>query len=168
MLKKGLLILSLVLIFFALVGIYYSVVDNNSRSDNSNETVDVVELDIKLKSVDRIDFSHIDIPVLPFDDNPDPEQCGIPQLWQSNSVAYLNGRYMGDLIQPIVYLYDSHGRNTIVAAAKHGTEVEIVMYQANPVLNYYFVKIPDGPAGAREGWVPAPFLSFDPVEVGEV
>lgn len=110
------------------------------------------------------DFRKVEIPLLPFEDNPDPNECGIPQPWgANNNLAHLSGFYEGELIQPIVYLYDSHGRNAITAAAKHGTAVEVVMFQANPVLNYYFVRIPSAPAGTREGWVPAPFLSFDPV-----
>lgn len=51
-----------------------------------------------------------DVPDLPFPDNPDPSQCGIPQLWGDDTSAYLTGYYGGELIQPIVLLYDSHLR----------------------------------------------------------
>ena len=109
-------------------------------------------------------FANIDIPPLPFADNLDPTQCGIPTAWGgTNNIAWLNGYYDGELIRPTVYLYDSHARQEILATAPHGTEVEIVMFQANPTLNYYFVRIPDAPAGQNQGWVPAPFLSREPL-----
>ncbi len=108
-----------------------------------------------------------DVPALPFPDNPDPTQCGIPAVWgSSNNQAWLNGIYQGEMVQPIVYLYDSHLRYNIVAQAPHGTEVQIILFQANPVLDYYFVKILNGPVGQNEGWVPAPFLSFEPEVFG--
>jgi hypothetical protein len=167
MLKKGLLIFSFVLIFTAVVGLYFTFMDDN-KDETTDETVDVIEINTAATLKKKVDFSHVEIPPLPFADNPDPEECGIPQPWGSNNnIAYLSGEFEGQLIQSTVYLYDSHGRNAIVAAAKHGTEVEVVLFQANPVLNYYFVKIPGAPQAAREGWVPAPFLSFEPVEVGE-
>lgn len=167
MLNKGLLILSFVLIFAGAVGLYLSFADSGRSTDSSDNTVDVIDVHTGYGSNKPVDLNHIPIPELPFADNPDPEECGIPQPWGADNVAYLSGEYQGDLIQPTVYLYDSHGRNAIVAAAKHGTEVEVVMFQANPVLNYYLVRIPGAHEGAREGWVPAPFLSFDPVKVGE-
>lgn len=103
-----------------------------------------------------------DVPDLPFDDNPDPAQCGIPVQWgDSNSRAWLSGTWQGDLIQPDVLLYESHLRVSLTGSAPHGSEVEIVLFQENPVLDYYFVRI----AGETlvEGWVPEPFLSFEPV-----
>lgn len=102
-----------------------------------------------------------DVPDLPFDDNPDPSQCGIPVQWGENGRAWLSGLWKGKMIQPEVLLYDSHLRTSIAARAPHGTEVQIVLFQENPVLDYYFVRIPGDPA--RDGWVPAPLLSFDPV-----
>jgi hypothetical protein len=104
-----------------------------------------------------------DVPELPFPDNPDPSQCGIPSQWAGDAPAWLNGYYGGKLVEPIVYLYDSHSRLHIVAQAPHGTEVKVILYQNNPVVNYYMVKVV-GLEGANEGWVPAPFLSFDLVE----
>jgi hypothetical protein len=103
------------------------------------------------------------IPDLPFFDNPDPDQCGIPILWGSvNNKAWLTGMYEGELVQPTVLLYDSHLRMQIMAEAPHGTAVTIIMYQQNPVVDYYYVQI-DGVDGPNKGWLPAPFLSFEPV-----
>jgi hypothetical protein len=105
-----------------------------------------------------------DVPDLPFDDNPDPTQCGIPELWGgSNNIAHLSGVYDGRLYQEEVLLYDSHSRLSIEARAPHGTQVEIIMIQRNPVLDYYKVRIPAAPEDSDEGWIPAPFLSRDPV-----
>ena len=103
-----------------------------------------------------------DVPSLPFNDNPDPAQCGIPVQWgDNNSTPWLTGAWEGELIQPEVLVYDSHLRVSVTGGAAHGTEVTIVLFQENPVLDYYFVRIPGEPA--QEGWVPAPFLSFEPV-----
>jgi len=103
------------------------------------------------------------IPDLPFFDNPDPNQCGIPIVWGgSNNNAWLTGMYEGELVQPTVLLYDSHLRMQITAEAPHGTAVTIIMYQQNPAVDYYYVQI-DGVDGPNKGWLPAPFLSFEPV-----
>jgi len=101
------------------------------------------------------------VPDLPFDDNPDPNRCGIPVQWGEDDRAWLNGEFEGELIQPTVLLYDSHLRQSVVASAPHGAEVQVVLFQENPVLDYYFVKIPGWQP--QEGWVPAPLLSFKPV-----
>jgi len=102
------------------------------------------------------------VPPLPFDDNPDPSQCGIPVQWGDvDNQAWLSGMWEGDLIQREVLVYDSHLRISVTGGAPHGTEVEIILFQENPVLDYYLVRIPgDSP---QEGWVPEPFLSFTPV-----
>ncbi len=104
-----------------------------------------------------------DVPELPFPDNPDPSQCGIPSQWSGETRAWLNGYYQGELVQPVVFLYDGHSRLHITAQAPHGAEVKVILYQVNPVVNYYMVKLV-GLEGPNEGWVPAPFLSFDPVD----
>lgn len=104
-----------------------------------------------------------DVPDLPFADNPDPTQCGIPTPWGPNGRAYLSGMYEGELIQPTVLLYDSHSRFEITGRAEHGTAVDIILYQQNPTLNYYFVKVTHSDT-TIEGWVPAPFLSFKPTQ----
>jgi hypothetical protein len=103
-----------------------------------------------------------DVPSLPFDDNPDPSQCGIPVRWgDANDSAWLSGIWRGELIQPEVLVYDSHLRKSVAGGAPHGTQVEIVLYQENPVLDYYMVRIPGSPE--QVGWVPEPFLSFEPL-----
>lgn len=104
-----------------------------------------------------------EVPDLPFPDNPDPSQCGIPIEWGQDDPAWLSGRYQGEMVQPIVYLYDSHLRLDVATKAPHGQEVKVLLYQENPVIDYYFVKI-KGAEQPNEGWVPAPFLSFTPVE----
>lgn len=104
-----------------------------------------------------------DVPALPFADNPDPSQCGIPVQWGPNGRAYLTGEYEGALIQPTVFLYDSHSRFEITGQAEHGTAVDIILYQQNPTLDYYFVKVVNSTT-KNEGWVPAPFLSFEPLQ----
>jgi hypothetical protein len=106
------------------------------------------------------------VPELPFPDNPDPDQCGIPIDWGDNNQAWLTGYYQGELIEPIVHLYDSHLRLEVTAQAAHGTEVEVILFQANPVLNYYLVRIKSLEGESSQGWVPAPLLSFEPVQGG--
>lgn len=100
-----------------------------------------------------------DVPDLPFADNPDPDQCGIPTRWGIDDPAWLSGIWEGELIEPDVLLYDSHQRLGITGRLPHGSEVRIELYQENPVLDFYFVSSPDGTV---EGWVPDPFVSFAP------
>ena len=100
-----------------------------------------------------------EVPELPFSDNPDPTLCGIPTPWGSDEPAWLTGYYEVQLIQPTVYLYDSHLRNEVTGAAPDGAEVRILLYQSNPELDYYLVETVDG--SNQQGWVPAPFLSFE-------
>ncbi len=109
-------------------------------------------------SHDPNEFRDPDVPDLPFDDNPDPDQCGIPTVWGPGGEAWLTGIWDGELIEPEVFLYDSHQRLSISGRGDHGAEVEIVLYQGNPVLDFYMVEV----VGTGEsGWVPAPFLSFE-------
>lgn len=103
-----------------------------------------------------------DIPSLPFPDNPDPALCGIPTPWGPDNHAWLTGLYEGEMVQPVVLLFDSHLRLDIVMRAAHGSEVKVILYQQNPVTDYYLVKIA-GAEPPNEGWVPGPFLSFSPV-----
>lgn len=100
-----------------------------------------------------------DVPDLPFPDNPDPTQCGIPIQWGTDDPAWLTGYYEGELVQPTVFFYDSHLRYSVAGAAPSGTEVRVVLYQQNPALDYYQVETIhlDPP---QRGWVPAPFLTF--------
>lgn len=100
------------------------------------------------------------VPSIPFDDNPDPEACGIPRPWASDTGGIVDGHYQGELIQPVVYLYDSHLRHEVVGQIPSGSDVEILLYQSNPVLDYYLIRSADLEP-AQEGWVPAPFLIVD-------
>ena len=102
-----------------------------------------------------------DVPDLPFADNPDPDACGIPRPWGDGGQAWLTGTWEGELIEPEVLLYDSHLRRSITGSAPHGSEVRIVLFQENPTLDYYLVEVVNDPT--QDGWVPAPFLSLDPV-----
>ena len=97
-----------------------------------------------------------DVPDLPFPDNPDPNACGIPTQWNGEA-AQIEGTFQGQLVQPTVYLYDSHERLHITGAVPSGTTVEVQLYQANPVLDFFYIRA-DTPAGPQTGWVPAPFL----------
>jgi hypothetical protein len=45
-----------------------------------------------------------DVPHLPFADNPDPTQCGIPVQWGVDDPAILSGYYEGELIRSEVLL----------------------------------------------------------------
>ncbi len=101
-----------------------------------------------------------DVPQLPFPDNPDPNACGIPTSY-GGSTAWVNGVYQGQVVEPTVSLYDSHERIHITGAVPSGTEVQVELYQANPVLDFYFVRA-ETPTGPQKGWVPAPFLQFNP------
>ncbi len=102
------------------------------------------------------------VPPIPFADNPDPEACGIPRPWGKDDPAWLTGMYEGELVQPVVYLYDSHLRGEVVGQVPHGGRVQVILSQSNPVLDYYLVRSLDL-ATPQEGWVPAPFLSFEPL-----
>jgi len=101
-----------------------------------------------------------DVPQLPFPDNPDPNACGIPTSF-GGSRAWVNGVYQGQVVEPTVSLYDSHERIHITGAVPSGTEVQVELYQANPVLDFYYVRA-QTPAGPQKGWVPAPFLQYNP------
>jgi hypothetical protein len=104
-----------------------------------------------------------DVPDLPFPDNPDPAACGIPEFWRAaDDRGWLTGVWEGELVQPEVFLYEGHLRLGITGSAAHGAEVRIVMHQSNPALDYYLVEVV-GRDDVR-GWVPAPFLSLDPVD----
>ena len=96
-------------------------------------------------------------PTLPFADNPDPTQCGIPQPMGEGTTGILDGHYQGRLIEADVILYGSHLRQAIRGTLPTGSRVDVVLYQSNPALDYYLVR--GTVDGSRvEGWVPAPFL----------
>jgi hypothetical protein len=96
-----------------------------------------------------------EIPPLPFASNYDPTLCGIPE--QVNFTTTVTGEYNGELIQPIIYLYDSHLRNAITGQLFPGTRVKVELSQTNPALNYYFVRTIDLDP-PQSGWIPEPFL----------
>jgi hypothetical protein len=99
------------------------------------------------------------VPELPFPDNPDPNQCGIPTLF-GGGAGWVNGVYGGRLVEQTVLLYDSHERLHVTGSVPSGTQVQVELYQANPVLDFYYVRV-DGPDGLQQGWIPAPFLRLD-------
>lgn len=96
------------------------------------------------------------VPPLPFADNPDPTLCGIPQPVELRGVAH--GEVDGAPLGPVIYLYESHLRRKVVGQLYPGTEVEILLSQSNPTLNYYFVKSMHVEP-AQEGWIPAPLVT---------
>ncbi len=98
------------------------------------------------------------VPPLPFADNPDPTLCGIPE--PDDRQGMVSGEYEGKLVQPIVYLYNSHLMNAITGQVYPGTQVKIELSQNNPTLNFYFVKT-IGVEPAQSGWIPAPFLLIE-------
>jgi hypothetical protein len=100
----------------------------------------------------------IAIPAFVFEDNPDPDQCGIPQPMGSGYTGTLHGSVDGEVVEPMVYLYDSHLRAEVRGQVRAGSVVEVVMYQLNPVLDYYFVRFRADDGRSVEGWVPAPLL----------
>jgi hypothetical protein len=101
-----------------------------------------------------------DVPQLPFPDNPDPNACGIPSP-MGDYAGWVDGVYEAHLVEPTVLLYDSHERLHITGRVPSGTEVRVQLHQSNPVLDFYYV-VADTPAGRQSGWVPAPFLQFNP------
>jgi len=99
-------------------------------------------------------------PPLPFVDNPDPDQCGIPQPLGEGIVGIVTGVYQGEELFDEVHLYASHFREVVTGLVPSGETVTVTMFQDNPVLNYWFVRW-DGPAGPVEGWIPEPFLDLN-------
>ena len=111
-------------------------------------------------SAERVDEGVDEVPELPFDDNPDPDQCGIPQPLGDGVEGVVTGTYEGRLVFEDVHLYDSHLRSAVTGTVPHGSSVQLVMFQNNPVLNYWLVRW-DGPDGTVEGWAPDPFVRRD-------
>lgn len=109
------------------------------------------------KASDAGDAEASVVPELPFDDNPDPDQCGIPQPLGDAVRGVVSGMWEGELLFEDVHLYDSHLRAEVTGTVPSGSAVEVVMYQNNPVLDYWFVRW-EGPDGVVEGWLPDPFL----------
>jgi hypothetical protein len=97
------------------------------------------------------------VPALPFPSRNDPSLCGIPQPLGKGVTGVLDGHYHGKLVEPTVYLYDSHLRTAVTGEAPSGTRVQVLYYQSNPSLDYYMVRVTTA-SGSFDGWVPAPFL----------
>lgn len=102
----------------------------------------------------------IDVPSFPFDDNPDPSQCGIPQPLGAGFTGIVQGVVDGELVEPMVYLYDSHLRSAVHGLVASGSLVEVILAQSNPVLDFYMVRYRAADGRSVEGWVPAPFLEL--------
>ncbi len=100
---------------------------------------------------------HVLVPALPFPSHNDPSLCGIPQPMGKSATGVLDGHYQGTLVEPTVYLYDSHLRKAVTGEAPSGTAVQVLYYQSNPTLDFYMVRVQTA-TGSFEGWVPAPFL----------
>ena len=100
---------------------------------------------------------NVPVPPLPFPSHNDPSLCGIPQPMGKGVTGVLDGHYRGALVEPTVYLYDSHLRKAVTGEAPSGTPVRVLFYQSNPTLDYYMVRVKTS-TGSFEGWVPAPFL----------
>ena len=100
---------------------------------------------------------NLPVPPLPFPGNADPGQCGIPQALGDHVTGVLDGHYQGVLVEPTVYLYDSHARTAVTGEAPSGTRVQLLYYQSNPTLDDYMVRVSTAHS-SFEGWVPAPFV----------
>ena len=100
----------------------------------------------------------VEVPALPFADNADPTLCGIPEPDDRRGIAI--GEFEGEVVQPIVYLYNSHSRSSITGQVFPGTELQVELSQTNPTLNFYFVRTINVEP-AQSGWIPAPFIQFE-------
>lgn len=99
-------------------------------------------------------------PNLPFPDNADASQCGLPTLLGNAYTGTLTGVYQGTLTEPQVRLYDSHARARVLAQIQAGTRVRALLLVAGPQLDYLLVRaVMDGKT--LEGWVPAPYFQAD-------
>lgn len=94
-------------------------------------------------------------PELPFTDNPDANQCGLPV--QLNVRGVLRGVYQGRMYEPQVRLYDSHARLKVVALVESGTPGRALLQVSGPRLNYLLVRV-QVKGKTLEGWVPAPYF----------
>jgi hypothetical protein len=160
------LIVGAVFAVIAIVFAIYTVVDSTQAdegdaTDQSAEQASPTPATIKHDPDEFADVNTDNIPDLPFPHEQDPLECGIPQPWGDDNQAWLYGVWEDELIRPEVFLYESHARKEILGQAEHGSEVEVLMYQANPVLDFYLVRVVEGGSGERQGWVPEPFLTFD-------
>jgi hypothetical protein len=108
-----------------------------------------------------IALAHDVVPTLPFPTNPDPDLCGIPVPMGEGFEGLLHASYDGVVQEEVVHLVDSHLRAAVTGHVPAGSVVEVVMFQDNPELDFYFVRW-HGPDGVASGWVPAPYLEVLP------
>jgi hypothetical protein len=107
--------------------------------------------------------AHDEVPALPFATNPDPDLCGIPVPMGAGFVGLLHAEYDGEVQEAPVHLVDSHLRAAVTGHVPAGATVEVVLFQENPELDFYFIRW-SGPNGVVSGWVPAPYLDVSRVE----
>ncbi len=100
----------------------------------------------------------IPVPPFPFDDLPDTDTCNVPQPLGSGFTGTLHGEIEGVLVEAMVYLYDSLARSRVMGLVAAGAEVEVVLKQSNPVIDFFMVRYRSADGRTVEGWVPAPFL----------
>ena len=96
-------------------------------------------------------------PALPFSDNLDLTQCGIPTVLGDEFTGELSGIYGGKLQEALVRLYDSHARAEVVARVWTSTPARAVLRVSGPQLSYLLVKLEVG-GQSLEGWVPEPYF----------
>lgn len=100
----------------------------------------------------------IAVPPFPFDELPDTVTCSVPQPLGLGVSGTLHGEIGGVLVEPMVYLYDSLARSRVMGLVAAGSEVEVVLKQSNPVIDFFMVRYRSDDGRSVEGWVPAPFL----------
>ena len=101
--------------------------------------------------------AHGVVPTLPFATNPDPDLCGIPVPMGDGFTGVLHATFEGVVQEEVVHLVDSHLRAGVTGHVPAGSLVEVVLFQDNPELDFYFVRW-HGPDGTESGWVPELYL----------
>ena len=96
-------------------------------------------------------------PHLPFPDNLDQSQCGIPTVLGGEFAGELSGSYGGELQEALVRLYDSHARAEVVGRAWTGSPARALLMVSGPQLSYLLVRVKVGHQ-ELEGWIPAPYF----------
>lgn len=94
-------------------------------------------------------------PALPFPDNPDANQCGLPV--KVNARGTISGMYQGRTYEPQVRLYDSHARLKVLALVPGGTSGLALLQVSGPRLNYLLVRV-QVQGKTLEGWLPEPYF----------
>jgi len=103
--------------------------------------------------------AHGVVPELPFATNPNPDLCGIPVRMGDGFEGVLHAVFDGVVQEELVHLVDSHLRAEVTGHVPAGSVVELVLFQNNPELDFYFVRW-HGPDGIEAGWVPAPYVEL--------